>query len=429
MSILPLHQRSLSLDHQSLIDVLAKTENLIIIQDLDGVCMGLVKDPMTRTIAPEYLQAVKSFGKQFYVLTNGEHIGTRGVNSIVEKAFEAPNIPKEKGLYLSGLAAGGVQWQDCYGKISHPGVSQEEMAFLEKIPHKITTYLEQLFQQESYGLDSQQIQQCIAATVLDNRVSPTANLNVFHDALLENHQGYRSLQSKMQTLMEELLQEAEKQGLGNSFFVHYAPNLGRDINGQEIIQLAQEKDSGTTDFQFMLRGAVKEVGVLVILNHYYYQKTGIYPLGEDFNARKAPREQKQLLAVIKDNFDLTMMPKIIGVGDTVTSKAVEIAGEIEFKRGGSDRGFLELIQAINQELGTENIVVYVDSSGGEVKNRKPLKLEKCTQNKQEILKVIEGVGDPKDTKDPLVLNIVFPGGYQEYTNIFQVGAKQRLINS
>ncbi len=427
MSILPLHQRSLSLDHQDLITFLAKTENILIIQDLDGICMGLVKDPLTRVIAPEYLQAVKSFAGHFYVLTNGEHIGTRGVNRIIERAFEDPTVAKQKGLYLSGLGAGGVQWQDCYGNVSHPGVSEAELTFLEQVPHKITAYLQQLFEQENYGLDPEQINKCIAATVLDNKVSPTANLNVFHEALLESSNGYIELQRKMQSFMEQLLGEAAQQPLETSFFLHYAPNLGRDIDGREIMQLAQEKDSGTTDFQFMLRGAVKEVGVLVILNRYYYQRTGSYPLGEEFNVRQAPQKHEQLIDMIKTNFDPALMPTIVGVGDTITSKAQEQDGEIQFKRGGSDRGFLQLIQEIGQEFQTGNIVVYVDSSDGEVKNRKPLKLEKLIDidSQQEVWRVVEGPGDIRDREDPLTLNVVFPGGYQQYTSCFQIAASQR----
>ena len=421
MAITPLHQRSLSLDHQEFINLLAKTENLLIIQDLDGVCMGLVKDPLTRIIASNYLQAVKAFAGHFYVLTNGEYIGKRGVNRIVEKAFADPAIVKQQGLYLSGLGAGGVQWQDCYGNVSHPGVSEAELTFLAQVPDKITAYLEQLLAQENYGLNPEQIQQCIAATVLDNKVSPTANLNVFHEAIAESSNGYIELQRKMQSLMEQLLAEAEQQALESAFFVHYAPNLGRDINGQEIIQLAQGKDSGTTDFQFMLRGAIKEVGVLVILNRYFYQKTGSYPLGKEFNVRQAPQKPEKLLNMIKNNFDPALMPLIVGIGDTVTSKAQEQAGQIQFKRGGSDRGFLQLIQEIGREFQTGNLVVYVDSSDGEVKNRKPLKLEKLEASWQ----VIEGPGDRRDREDPLTLNLVFPGGYQQYTDCFQLAASQR----
>ncbi len=426
-SSLNLSRRSLSLDSQSLSKILSDRENILIIQDLDGVCMGLVKDPLTRKIEPRYLEAAKSFSSHFYVLTNGEHIGKRGVNGIIEKALNCDRTTaKEKGLYLQGLAGGGVQWQDSYGNVSHPGVSEAEIAFLEAVPSKIADCLRELGQQSKYGLDRTKLEEYIRATVLDNKVSPTANLNVFHEVLQNNPQLYADLQQEIKLLMDRLLASAQQQGLGDSFFVHYAPNLGRDENGQEIMQPAQGLDSGTTDFQFMLRGGIKEVGVLVILNHYYFLQTGNYPLGKDFNARQAPRDRSALLKLVRDNFDPRVMPTIIGVGDTVTSKAVETNNQLEFKRGGSDRGFLELIQAIGQEFETDNVVVYIDSSGGEVKNRKPLKLD---SSNPEAIKVIEGPGDPRDTTDPLTLNLVFPQGHPQYIDFFCSSAQARKFDN
>ena len=91
---IPLSQRSLSLDHQELIRVLIEKQNILIVQDLDGVCMGLVKDPLTRKIDRRYLEATKSFDRHFFVLTNGEHIGRRGVNRIVEKAFADEDLAR-----------------------------------------------------------------------------------------------------------------------------------------------------------------------------------------------------------------------------------------------------------------------------------------------------------------------------------------------
>lgn len=181
------------------------------------------------------------------------------------------------------------------------------------------------------------------------------------------------------------------------------------------MQLSQDKDSGTTDFQFMLRGALKEAGVLVILNHYYYLQTGEYPLGKDFNVRKAPSKQQGLIKLVKDKFDPAIMPTILGVGDTVTSKAVDKDGQIEFKRGGSDRGFLELVQILGREFNTDNVVIYVDSSGGEVKNRQGLELDRSDPQN---IKVIKGAGDKRDTEDPLTLNFVFPEGHQQYIDFF-----------
>ena len=148
-----------------------------------------------------------------------------------------------------------------------------------------------------------------------------------------------------------------------------------------------------------------------------------YPLGQDFNARQAPRDKTALLKLAKDNFDPELMPTIVGVGDTVTSKAVENKNGIEFKRGGSDRGFLELIQALGQEFNSDNVIVYIDSSGGEVKNRKPLKLDNSDPDN---IKVIESVGDPRDTEDPLTLNFVFSGGHQEYIDFYCQTAQNRV---
>ena len=413
-----LHQSSLSLNHEALINILATQENILIIQDLDGVCMSLVKDPLTREIERQYLTATKAFDGHFFVLTNGEHIGRRGVNRIVEKAFDDSELVKQQGLYLSGLAGGGVQWQDRYGKVNHPGVSDAELAFLEAIPQKMEASLREFFQQYDSRFTSEQLNAYIHATVLDNKVSPTINLNVFHDVLADSAI-YSKLQKAMARLTQNLLQEAETMGLNNSFFVHFAPNLGRDELGLEIMQSASENDSGTTDLQFMLRGAIKEAGVPFILNHYYYLRTGNYPLGKDFNSRKAPHSKVELLALVKDNFDSKLMPRIIGIGDTVTSKGETNGNQLIFRRGGSDRGFLELIQAIGEEFETENLVLYVDSSGGELKNRKPLKL-----NEQKT-EVVEGVGDARDTEDPLTLNVVFPGGYRQYTKVFQEAASRR----
>ncbi|WP_346291083.1 glucosylglycerol 3-phosphatase [Sphaerothrix gracilis] len=413
---LPLHQQIYSLQHEALINLLATTENLLIIQDLDGVCMGLVKDPLHREIEPSYVEATQSFDGHFFVLTNGEHIGQRGVNGIIERAY-----PDSPASYLPGLAAGGVQWQDRSGEVLHPGVSDEELSFLEAVPERIQQRLRQFFSDRPTDLTPGQLDFCIEASALDNKASPTANLNTFYEALGNGHEIYVALQHEMQALMDDLLAEATQQGLGDSFFVHYAPNLGRDASGKEIVWFSQGDESGTTDFQFMLRGAVKEAGVVAILNRYYYQRTGSYPLGPDFNSRQAPHEHLALVKLVKDNFDPAHMPLIVGVGDTVTSKMVEEDGQLQAKRGGSDRNFLQLIQDINAFFDQGNLVVYIDSSGGELKNRKALQLAEVDGE----LKVIEGPCDPRDTSDPLVLNVVFPGGYRQYCAAFSTAAQRR----
>ena len=117
-----------------LLDELSTVEDLLIVQDLDGVCMELVKDPLTRRMDATYVRAAAQLEGSFVVLTNGEHEGRRGVNRLVEQALSDPDTAKSDGLYLPGLAAGGVQLQDRHGQLSHPGVSADEMAFLSKAP-------------------------------------------------------------------------------------------------------------------------------------------------------------------------------------------------------------------------------------------------------------------------------------------------------
>ena len=415
-TVVPLHQQTFSLDHTTFTQLLAQTENLLIIQDLDGVCMGLVKDPLNREIDRAYVEAAPAYNGHFFVLTNGEHIGKRGINTIVAKAL-GQDIDD---LYLPGLAAGGVQWQDRYGQLTHPGVSEAELEFLKSVPSRIETTLRDFLTTVEHGLSPEVLNHCINASVLDNVASPTANLNTFYETLA-NPLLYRQIQDQMKMLMDQLLAEAAAQGLGDSFFVHYAPNLGRDDSGDEVVWWADAKTSGTTDFQFMLRGAIKEAGVLALLNRYYFEKTGVHPLGIGFNARQAPRTMEDMLALVKQDFDPAHMPLMIGVGDTVTSQAVETDSGLVFKRGGSDRNFLQLIQNIGQAFNSGNLVAYVDSSGGELKNRRAIQVE--THNG--IPTVTKGPGDSRDTSDPLRLNVVFPGGYAQYCQLFQTAAATR----
>ena len=422
---LPLHQQAYSLQHDQFANLLAQTQNLLIIQDLDGVCMGLVKDPLNRQINPAYVNATQAFDKHFYVLTNGEHIGLRGVNGIIERAFGSTAHVRENGYYLPGLAAGGVQWQNRYGGISHPGVSEAELTFLSKVPDRIRATLKTFAGEHALSLDDATLDHCIQASALDNLASPTANLNTFHGALKGNRVTYVALQKAMQALMDALLSEAANKGLESSFFVHYAPNHGRDPQGKEIIWFSQEDESGTTDFQFMLRGAIKEAGVLALLNRYYAEQIGDYPLGRDFNARQAPHDHETLLKLVKTHFDPSHMPLIVGVGDTVTSKVDTLDGQLVIKRGGSDRNFLQLIQDIGKAFDTGNVVVYVDSSRGELKNRQALRIEMTGEFKR----VVAGPGDPLDKTDPLVLNVAFPGGHHEYATMFQAAANQRRLSS
>lgn len=407
-----------TLDPSALLDLLAGHDNLLIIQDLDGVCMGLVRDPLTRRLDRAYVEATRRLAGHFYVLTNGEHIGSRGVNALVEQAFGRPHHPAEQGLYLPGLAAGGVQLQDRFGRVSHPGVSEAELAFLRAVPDRAAGFLRTRLAAPPYRLDAVQIDGLVAAAVLDNLASPTLNLNGLHQHLAACQALYRRLQDEVAAFMAQLQDEAREAGLGESFFIHYAPNLGRDTDGQERLRHAEGSHAGTTDFQFMLKGAVKEVGVLVILNHYYYQHTGEYPLGEHFNARQAPHDPADLLQLARARFDPARMPLIVGVGDTVTSHTETVDGEPRPLRGGSDRGFLTLVQQLGEAFGRANRVLYIDSSGGEV--RRPgvdaEHLQHCAADPDLLpWPALAGITDPDD---PLRIDVLFCGGYRQYLAFF-----------
>ncbi|NJN00098.1 MAG: glucosylglycerol 3-phosphatase [Phormidesmis sp. RL_2_1] len=427
MSLL-LSQQSLSLDHHAFAQILATTENLLMIQDLDGVCMGLVNDPLTRSISADYIKATQAFDPHFYVLTNGEHVGRRGMNRIVEQALAADaetatattttttSSAQAEAIYLPGLAAGGVQWQSRNGKGGHPGVSDAELLFLKTIPQQIQECLQDFCHVHACPTELiNHFDTYLASAILDNMASPSANLNRLYPLFVKDIDTFVALQDTLRSRFEALLAQAEDQGLGDSFFIHYAPNLGRDANGKEIVWFGNANQSGTTDFQFMLRGAIKEAGVLALLNHYYFLRTGSYPLGQHFNARQAPQALDILVDLATKHFDPAIMPTIVGVGDTITSQQ---QGD-QVKRGGSDRNFLQLIQNLNQPFNSGNLTVYVDSSGGELKNRQPLKLAQ----QDGAQKVIQG---PGDGADPLRLNVAFPGGHDQYCQVFVKAARDRL---
>ncbi|TAF54646.1 MAG: hypothetical protein EAZ61_05425 [Oscillatoriales cyanobacterium] len=171
----------------------------------------------------------------------------------------------------------------------------------------------------------------------------------------------------------------------------------------------------------MLGGAIKEAGVLALLNRYYHRHTGIAPLGPDFSVRSAPRTQDALLALAMDHFDPEQMPTIVGVGDTVTSPIDWLEGQPVARRGGSDHNFLQLVQAIGYQYRRENRVVYVDSSQGELSNRKAVLLGFA--NHQPVL--ISDPGDERDLDDPLHLDGVLAGGYQQYCEILVAAALDR----
>jgi glucosylglycerol 3-phosphatase len=422
---MPSRPHAFSQDHDALLASLAATPDLLLIQDLDGVCMGLVRDPLTRTLEPRYLDAAHALAGSFQVLTNGEHIGARGVNAIVDRVLNHDAAAGAHGRYLPGLAAGGVQHQDRFGHVRHPGVSQAELAFLQAVPMRAKRFLSSLLLGAPYLVEPHRLASLVNAAVLDNPASPTLNLNVLHQLFATQPALYAQLQQQAQAFLQSLLHDAHAEGLGDAFFLHYAPNLGRDDDGVERLKPAGDGSAGTTDFQFMLAGAIKETGVLALLNQHIHQRTGRWPLGEDFNVRTAPRDLDALVALAVANIDPADMPRLVGVGDTVTSVARTVDGQTAWQRGGSDRGFLTLIQRLGVAFGTDNRVLYIDSSGGEVL-RPALDLAQLQRVADDAsLSAGDVARGITDDDDPLRLDVVFPGGHRQYVDFFCALARQR----
>src|SRR3546814_3138786 len=79
------------------------------------------------------------------------------------------------------------------------------------------------------------------------------------------------------------------------------------------------------------------------------------------------------------------MPRIVGVGDTVSAQTQQIDGKPQVLRGGSDRGFLTLVQDLGKAFRTDNAVLYVDSSCGEV--QRPGRSEEHTSELQSLMRI------------------------------------------
>ncbi|MEB3263777.1 MAG: glucosylglycerol 3-phosphatase [Synechococcus sp.] len=391
---------------EALLDDLAAPGDLLLVQDLDGVCMELVHDPRQRRLDPAYLRAARRLEGEFAVLTNGEHEGSRGVNRLVEAALAGQADPAAEGLYLPGLAAGGVQLQDRFGRVSHPGVSAAEIAFLAAVPEQLHSSLLERLPAVLPQLGGERRAALVEAAVLDNPLSPSLNLNGLFAAMEGETASQQDLQALAIELMGELLRQAAAAGLAYSFFLHLAPNLG-SRDGSEQLKPAGSAGSGTTDFQLMLRGALKEVGLLVLLNQVIERRSGSAPLGAGFNVRTAPHDHPSLLELARSAIAPALMPRLVGVGDTITSMPAPGGG---WRRGGSDRGFLTLLQELGTVFGTANRVVLVDSSGGAV------------DRPSHADGTLTGLTDPED---PLRIDVNLPGGPRQYVQLFQALAEQR----
>ena len=168
------------------------------------------------------------------------------------------------------------------------------------------------------------------------------------------------------------------------------------------MKYATQNELGTTDIQFIINGAIKEAGLLLVLNKYISTKTGVYPFGEDFNVRNAPRELNELVNLCIEKIPADQMPLLIGVGDTVTSSKDSKSNS--WLRGGSDRGFLTLIQKLGASYKKENQVIFVNSSNDQVLRPKVHGSD------------MTGISDPNDY---LKFNMIIDNGPEEYIQWFQ----------
>tara|TARA_Y100000766_G_scaffold267293_1_gene262370 strand:- start:41 stop:1261 length:1221 start_codon:yes stop_codon:yes gene_type:complete len=375
-------------------------KNLLIIQDIDGVCIPLVKDPMTRELESKYIYAAKELADEFFVLTCGEHEGPRGVNRIIERSLKSITEPKKNDLYLRGLAACGVEYQDNDGKVTYEGVSKEEIDFLSKVPGLMRPKFESIVRNIFPNLHQEEINFHASKSICETRFSPTINFNSLFDLVKTDFKKRELIQKSFEKMMNEIILKAELKGLKNSFFLHISPNIGNE-NDKEIIKLSTEDDIGSTDIQLLIKGSVKDSGVLFLLNKYIEKKTGEAPFGSKFNFRNSPKSINEKIDLCKKFIQVDDMPMIIGVGDTVTSHKKK--RDNHYKRGGSDRSFLEFIQILGKEFGSENKIIYVDSSSGEV--YRPSTKE-------------TGFKGISDNEDILKFDKVFQNGPAEYINWF-----------
>ena len=391
---------------EEVINTIINEQNILIVQDLDGVCIPLVQDPLQREINKEYVKDVSRLREKFAVLTCGEHEGKRGVNRLVEKALDSKTTAKENGFYLPGLAACGVEYQDRFSNLSYPGLKDNEINFLAEVPKMMRSMLTNELKKFLPNLSNEKRNKLIDVAVCDTRFTPTLNFNEIFSYVKNDFQKVKDLQLIMGKIMNDLLEESKNFGLDNSFYLHLMPNLGiRD--GREIMKYSTQNEFGTTDIQFIIKGAIKEAGLLFLLNKYIANKTGVYPFGENFNVRNAPKTHAQLIKLCRDKIPHEQMPLLVGVGDTVTS--VKDNKDNSWLRGGSDRGFLTLIQRLGESYKKDNQVVFVNSCNEQVLRPRINGTD------------MKGVSDPNDD---LKFNMIINDGPKEYIEWF----KQLAIN-
>ena len=386
---------------EEVIDTIINEKDILIVQDLDGVCIPLVQDPLKREIDKEYVRNVSRLREKFAVLTCGEHEGRRGVNRLVEKALNSKTTAKENGFYLPGLAACGVEFQDRFSNLSHPGLEDNEINFLAEVPIMMRSMLTNELKKFLPNLSNELRNKLIDVAVCDTRFTPTLNFNEIFNYVKNDFQKVKDLQLIMKNIMNNLLEDSKNHGLDNSFYLHLMPNLGIR-NGKEIMKYSTQNEFGTTDIQFIIKGAIKEAGLLLLLNKYIANKTGVYPFGENFNVRNAPKTHNKLIALCKDKIPSDQMPLLVGVGDTVTS--VKDNKDNSWLRGGSDRGFLTLIQRLGESYNKDNQVIFVNSCNDQVLRPKINGAD------------MTGISDPNDD---LNFNMIINDGPKEYIEWFK----------
>ncbi len=386
---------------EEVIKTIINEQSILIVQDLDGVCIPLVQDPLQREINKEYVKDVSRLREKFAVLTCGEHEGRRGVNRLVEKALNSKKTAKENGFYLPGLAACGVEFQDRFSNLSHPGLKDNEINFLAEVPKMMRSMLTNELKKFLPNLSNEKRNKLIDVAVCDTRFTPTLNFNEIFSYVKNDFQKVKDLQLVMEKIMNNLLEDSKNFGLDNSFYLHLMPNLGIR-NGREIMKYSTKNEFGTTDIQFIIKGAIKEAGLLLLLNKYIANKTGIYPFGENFNVRNAPKTHSQLIKLCRDKIPNEQMPLLVGVGDTVTS--VKDNKDNSWLRGGSDRGFLTLIQKLGESYKKDNQVIFVNSCNDQVLRPRINGID------------MKGVSDPDDY---LNFNMIINDGPKEYIEWFK----------
>ena len=386
---------------EEIINTITNEENILIVQDLDGVCIPLVQDPLKREIEKEYVEDVSKLREKFSVLTCGEHEGRRGVNRLVEKALNSRTKAKENGFYLPGLAACGVEFQDRFSNSSYPGLNDNEIDFLAKVPKMMRLMLTHELKKFLPNLSNDLRTKLIDVAVCDTRFTPTLNFNEIFTLVKNDLEKVKSLQLVMEKIMNNLLEDSKSIGLENSFHLHLMPNLGLK-NGKEIMKYATQNDFGTTDIQLIIKGAIKEAGLLLLLNKYISNKNGVYPFGASFNVRNAPKTLNKLIDLCRDKIPRDQMPLLVGIGDTVTS--VKDDKKNSWLRGGSDRGFLTLIQRLGESYKKENQVIFVNSSNDQVSRPRVNGTD------------MKGISDPYDD---LKFNLIINEGPKEYIKWFR----------